>query len=356
MEHSQADYLENECKLRVVDISKPSKEKQEIVCLLCSSIFNATPSSKLMNYKTYGQKGCPSCTRKNKERDIKIKNLTTMKEKYELLSDVDEMSLSYKTVAKFKARSCGHEFETKYEYIVFNKINCPVCNKINLKSSKFVDKNGIIIKKQAFSHNTFLKMLKESSPNIDVSENNVYNGMYNPLFFKCSEGHEWSTQPRYLIYNNSGCPYCSNINRGKNPNNKVYIKSLKWLNYMQNILGHPIKSILTGEEVCVKLGNGKWVFADGYIEEKKIVLEFNGSAFHGDPAVYNPTDLCHPYKKESWQTAEYWYNQTKEKEQELINLGYTVISIWESEWDDMVESNPLLNETTEAIRLYQSKI
>ncbi|MDF2435398.1 MAG: hypothetical protein JWP44_5029 [Mucilaginibacter sp.] len=50
--------------LRITDPNLTSNDHQNITCLLCNTIFKATPKSKLQNYKKSGLKGCPHCTRK----------------------------------------------------------------------------------------------------------------------------------------------------------------------------------------------------------------------------------------------------------------------------------------------------
>lgn len=70
-----------------------------------------------------------------------------------------------------------------------------------------------------------------------------------------------------------------------------------------------------------------WV--DGYHARSKTVFEFHGDCFHGNPAIYKANSKPNPY---SSLTAKQLYKRTVKRESRLRELGYTVISIWESEY------------------------
>ncbi len=64
---------------------------------------------------------------------------------------------------------------------------------------------------------------------------------------------------------------------------------------------------------------------DGWIESLKTVIEFHGSYWHGDPNVYESDDI-HPIKKITYGEV---YDKTMLRMQQLKDLGYNVIYVWE---------------------------
>lgn len=73
--------------------------------------------------------------------------------------------------------------------------------------------------------------------------------------------------------------------------------------------------------------------ADGYCSETNTIYEFDGDVFHGNPNIYGPTDKCHPFNKTT--TAEQLYNDTLTKHNRLRNMGFTLVTIWESDFNLM---------------------
>jgi G:T-mismatch repair DNA endonuclease (very short patch repair protein) len=75
---------------------------------------------------------------------------------------------------------------------------------------------------------------------------------------------------------------------------------------------------------------------DAYCSDTKTVKEFYGCFWHG-------CRKCHPELKDR-------YNKTMERENLLKNLGCTVCSMWECQWDAMKEDIPDRKELEEAAR------
>ena len=74
------------------------------------------------------------------------------------------------------------------------------------------------------------------------------------------------------------------------------------------------------------LHNGKSYIVDGIDLEKKIIYEFYGDYWHGNPKFYNPEDTNCFTKK----TFGELYSKTIQRENELKYLGYTLITKWEN--------------------------
>lgn len=72
----------------------------------------------------------------------------------------------------------------------------------------------------------------------------------------------------------------------------------------------------------------KKCLVDGYDPKTNIVYEFYGDFWHGNPKIYNPLDL-NPVKNETFGSL---YQKTLEKETIILNHGYTLVTMWESEF------------------------
>lgn len=64
-----------------------------------------------------------------------------------------------------------------------------------------------------------------------------------------------------------------------------------------------------------------------------IAYEFDGDFWHGNPAIYDSNDI-NPRNKKSFGEL---YTKTVEKHNLLKKAGYTVISIWESDFNKLTK-------------------
>lgn len=72
--------------------------------------------------------------------------------------------------------------------------------------------------------------------------------------------------------------------------------------------------------------------ADGYCAESNTVYEFHGDIYHGNPTKFNPTDRPNPFSE---LTAAELYQKTIAREQNIKELGYNLIVMWESDWNNI---------------------
>ena len=109
-----------------------------------------------------------------------------------------------------------------------------------------------------------------------------------------------------------GCPKC---------NHRISDASQEWLTQ----LGIP--DDLYHREVG-GLIKGKNYVVDGYDPNTKTVYEFNGDYWHGNPNIYESSEVNPSTNK----TFGELYDQTLTKHTIFTNYGYNVISIWESDF------------------------
>lgn len=112
------------------------------------------------------------------------------------------------------------------------------------------------------------------------------------------------------------CPKCSN----------QYSKiSIEWLSYME--IKNSIKIIHAKNEGEFYIPNSRYK-ADGYCKETNTIYEFHGDFWHGNPKKYNSTDV----NKKNSKTFGELYQNTLNKEQQIRDMGFNLITIWESDW------------------------
>ncbi len=110
-----------------------------------------------------------------------------------------------------------------------------------------------------------------------------------------------------------GCPLCSFNSISKAQNN--------WLEFIESYYG-----ISTEREYLIT--NTKWR-ADGYHKDSNTVFEFHGDFWHGNPKIYDPSQL-NAINGKSMGTL---YKRTAYREERIKELGYNLVVIWESEWN-----------------------
>lgn len=126
------------------------------------------------------------------------------------------------------------------------------------------------------------------------------------------------------------CPVCNNLVKFREThselastcgNKKCYISTsimeIKWLNSL---------AIPQEYRNYWLFHNGKSYIVDGINLEDKIIYEFYGDYWHGNPKFYKSDDINHFNKK----TFGELYSKTIQREEELKQLGYTLITKWEN--------------------------
>ena len=89
---------------------------------------------------------------------------------------------------------------------------------------------------------------------------------------------------------------------------------------------------------------------DGYYETvdgQKVVLEFNGDFWHGNPAIYSRSTINTVNQTSMGKL----FDKMLEKKQYLENLGYIYESIWESEFDKQCQESADMKGFVENLEL-----
>jgi len=99
----------------------------------------------------------------------------------------------------------------------------------------------------------------------------------------------------------------------------------EYLSYIENKIG------LLDREFRIP-GNKRW-HVDGYHRATNTVYEFLGDYWHGNPSKYNPADV----NPSTGITFGDMYKDTMKRLDEIRNLGYEIIYIWECEWKSQIK-------------------
>ena len=105
---------------------------------------------------------------------------------------------------------CGHEWHAKPSWILNSKRGCPVCSDTTLS-------------KEIVNHR-----LREQGRNIKMIGEYVNN--YTRSLFRCSDGHEWQTEPGNVL-RATGCPTCAEF--GFKPNKPAHLYIIKYPTFIK---------------------------------------------------------------------------------------------------------------------------
>ena len=96
---------------------------------------------------------------------------------------------------------------------------------------------------------------------------------------------------------------------------------------LQHFLFEELKSILptidAREGQTLRTDDGMWLFPDILIESKKVVIEFYGDYWHGNPRTYKSTDLV-----KGQLVGEIW-KKDRLRVSVLKKLGYKTFVVWQ---------------------------
>jgi hypothetical protein len=322
-----------------------SKTKVKIICPK-HGIFEQSPNSHL-------RWGCSKCGKlkitNSLEDFIKLAN----KKHHQRYDYSQSVYITNKLKIKIICKLHG-EFLQK-PHIHLNGSGCPECAEVKKLTLKdFIDRAHIV------HHNTF-----------DYSETKFIS-LTKKVKIKCKVHGEFEQSPNNHLLGN-GCFKCNvkqkltwndvviksnKIHKNKysyedqnfkNVKDKIKITCFKHGNFFQRISAHLLgQGCPKCSRVVSKLElkwldslnipkenhnkfimiNGKRYQVDGLDGENKIIYEFYGDFYHGNPKIYPPDKLNIKLKK----TFGELHLKTLEREKIFKSAGYNVISIWESEF------------------------
>jgi DNA polymerase type B, organellar and viral len=119
-------------------------------------------------------------------------------------------------------------------------------------------------------------------------------------------------------------------------------KAVEWLEYKRQAEKLNIVDVSNSSTGEAKIGTYR---VDGYDEQNKTVYEFHGCFWHGHEKCVKDMNQIHPV---TFITFAGMLAHTIKRSQELEQMGYSVETIWECEWEEFKETcdRELLNRVT----------
>jgi G:T-mismatch repair DNA endonuclease (very short patch repair protein) len=106
-----------------------------------------------------------------------------------------------------------------------------------------------------------------------------------------------------------------------------------WLAWQTHTSGQHIIHERNGKEI--RIGD-HGIPVDGFSSATNTTYQFHGCFWHGHNCVKTSSLSVHPYKR---KPLEEIYKDTLDKEQYIKDLGYSLIRIWECEWERVVNED-----------------
>ncbi len=168
------------------------------------------------------------------------------------------------------------------------------------------------------------KSIKIHGNKYDYTKTNYINSHTKVIITckKCGDFEQLASEH----YNGSNCPRCVYSNYSK--------KSIEYLNFISKLYNIRIQHAENVGEYKIK-NIGK---ADGYCQETNTIYEYHGDFWHGNPKKYNQTDI----NKKNGSTFGELYQKTLDREQKIKDMGFNLVTIWESDWIKLNKSIKVL--------------
>ena len=234
--------------------------------------------------------GCPECGKKA----ISQKNLMTLDEFIKKAQELHSTKYDYSQTLYKSAREnvtilCrihGQFKQKAYSHLSGN--GCPYCAGVIRSTENFI-KKAIEVHGSRYTY-----------------EKSEYKNSKNKITITCPDHGDFKCTSSDFL-RGSGCRGCMSSHT-----------ETMWL----NLLNVPVRQhkIVTGD---------KYIIVDGYCPETNTVYEFHGDFWHGNPDLYAARKI----NKKNGLTFGELYQKTLLREEQIKELGYNLISVWENDWN-----------------------
>ena len=260
-------------------------------CLTCGWIWSAKPQSVVCI-----ENGCPGCSGKRKLTN-EIMDSYIIGKNFVRVGDVSGKDIQI----EWKCLKCLHNWEASPGSIKNSNSGCPKCAELYC-DNQMIDSR-----------------LKEMNRAVVRVSDYVKSSM--KMEWKCLICEQnWLACSNSVISAKTGCPNCTPCGFSK--------KAITWMDNISKENNILIQHAENGGEI--RLPNTKYK-VDGFCKENNTVYEFYGDVYHGNLEIFAPEAKCHPYNKRV--TAKELCDKTITRENNIKEIGYNVITIWEKEYD-----------------------
>lgn len=266
-------------------------EKVKIICPT-HGIFEQKPNGHLSGY------GCIKCCgnqlSSTKEFIEKSTHIHGDKFNYDLVEYID-----CDTNINILCNKHNYQFnQTPYRHLR-TKYACPKCRAENSgKSQKLTTE--IFIEKSKLKH----------GDRYDYSKS-IFKNTLTKVEIICKEHGSFWQLPSNHYYRGDNCPYCRVISSSNN--------SQEWLDSLN--ISHLIREH--------KISEHKNMPVDGYDPTTNTIYQFHGKYWHSDPRVQDMESI-HGHLGITHREN---YTNSNKKDQQLLDLGYNLVVMWEYDWE-----------------------
>lgn len=273
----------------------------KIKCNNCQKIFEQTPNVHL------SKKGCTDCaTEENAKKRATPQEEFIKKANIKHNYTYDYSLVKYTTTKNYIIVICKKHGQ--YKITANSHLAGHSCRKCA------TERNA---KKRALSLEEFTVRANEKHANYYDYSDVQFTNMHDNISIQCKIHGAFSQEVNKHLMG-QGCNKCK-------PSNYSY-KSIKWLDYVAKKDNIKIQHAMNDGEYKLPDTNIK---VDGFCHENNTVYLFHGIFFHGHPDFYNRQDMNKLTKK----TFGELYIKTLEQEVRISQLGYSVVIMWEHDWD-----------------------
>lgn len=152
-----------------------------------------------------------------------------------------------------------------------------------------------------------------------------YTTTHQKVIIICNKHGEFLQTPHSHTDGKAGCPKCSK-------NGGFSKAQVQWLEFLEKFYNIKIQHMGNSSQEF-KIKSTRWK-ADGYCESTNTIYEYHGDFWHGNPNVYDP-EFFNSVSKRKMKTL---YANTLAREQKILELGYNLEIIWESDWKKINKS------------------
>jgi len=345
------------------DISRKNTNIKRYGCEYPAQNKNIQEKAKQTNIERYGVEYTFQCD------DVKEK----IKQKNIEMYGVENPSQS-KIIQKKKKETClnnhGNEYPLQVN-IIQEKMKKTMVEKYGVEFSLQSDEIKEKIKRTNVARYGFIAPIKNNNIKNKVKQTNIerYGVEYISQSHIIKEKSKKSNEKKYgveyasqkhlanviKLFNNYDWLYDQYITLNKTPEqiskefNTSKTTILRYLHKnkidIQYIVGYSLKciqwldSIMEKEGIFIQhaLNGGEYRLpgtrykVDGFNKETNTVYEFHGDCFHGNPDIFKGHETPNFYQPNV--IAKTLYKQTIKRENEIINLGYNLVSIWENTYN-----------------------
>lgn len=196
---------------------------------------------------------------------------------------------------------------------------CPACNRLSFPVRTESDATYRILSLFPDAKLEVISMV--------FQESNLAFSIFN-IKHECGYSQEYTYHRLLNMKGVFKCPGCSPVNSNKYSAASLILN--RHLKAQYSDLIYQDKQELL-KEWMIRCDTSKY-YLDAYSPSANAVIEFHGDRFHGNPKLYEPDYVCHPF---TGQLAKELYNATCIKEQFIRNSGYSLATIWESDYWNM---------------------